>query len=278
MDTERTPSLLLVPSLAPSGPIYLTGEDQLRLTTWNRIATPGVSLEGSLLNKDGVVVPFSEPQTPNTDRTAKTTDKWPGEGWLLNFAVRATAAAFPVGGCFARVEVVRGRSSSVQQVTTLVEGYVGLGQRVVWPNGVSQGCLEGGGSLRAITGTDPAAGAEVSETVPTGARWELIAFAVNLVTDATVANRTPVLILDDGTNVYYKSSTSGNETASLTWEHYWVQGIAFIFDGTRHISQLSIPPNNRLGAGHRIRTTTLGLVAGDNYAAPQMLVREWIEP
>jgi hypothetical protein len=38
-----------------------------------------------------------------------------------------------------------------------------------------------------------------------------------------------------------------------------------------------IPPDIILSDGDRIRTQTTGIVAGDDWGAPQILVEEWIE-
>ena len=46
---------------------------------------------------------------------------------------------------------------------------------------------------------------EWSETVPTGARWQLLALMVTLATDANVANRFPALAIDDGALVVFQA-------------------------------------------------------------------------
>lgn len=56
-----------------------------------------------------------------------------------------------------------------------------------------------------IVGANPAAGAEVSETVPAGETWCLLGVRVTLVTSATVATRQPILTLDDGTNIFFEN-------------------------------------------------------------------------
>jgi hypothetical protein len=61
------------------------------------------------------------------------------------------------------------------------------------------------GIIKPVTGTDPAANAEISETVPAGKWWQLLAVSVVLVQGITQTPQ-PMLTLDDGTNVFYASS------------------------------------------------------------------------
>jgi hypothetical protein len=128
-----------------------------------------------------------------------------------------------------------------------------------------------------LNGTDPAAGAEVAETVPPGARWELLDFYVQLVTDATVATRRAGLFFDDGTNPYYRSPQPGSLAASLTMDNYWAQGSALETAPLTDVSVANLAAGHRLLAGHRVRTATNNLKAGDNLGQPRYVVREWLE-
>jgi hypothetical protein len=98
--------------------------------------------------------------------------------------------------------------------------------------------LDGGGALRSIAGTTPGAGAEISETVPTGARWELLAFQATFVTSAAAANRVPQLTLDDGTTVYFRLGAALNQAASLTQRRSWFQGAPAPYSTMRTISRI----------------------------------------
>lgn len=130
------------------------------------------------------------------------------------------------------------------------------------------------GRLRTIVGTDPAAGIEVTETVPAGARWRLVALKVTLVTDATVANRFPVLTIDDGTNVVLAVSVAtavtATQTATFSFADVGANAAPVITAGV-----VSFPKDFSLFGGYRIKTLTTGIVAGDNYGAPVYLVEEF---
>lgn len=132
-----------------------------------------------------------------------------------------------------------------------------------------------GSGLSVVTGTDPAANTEVSETVPANARWQLLSVRVQLVTDATAANREVALQFDDGTTPYFNSSAAANQAASLTRQYTAASAITRGADATGTGIQIALPASELwLPAGHRIRTSTTNRQATDNYGAPTLLVRE----
>lgn len=158
------------------------------------------------------------------------------------------------------------------------------GSPVSWNRSVDPGTH---GSLRTVTGTNPAAGAEVSEAVPANARWRLRAFSVVLVTDATAVTRNAQIVIDDGTTANRRFYSVGNDQgASLTRTHLFTQGFqaaaptisarSFI-DTDTVLVQSTLPEDLLLPRSGRIRTVTVGIVAGDNFAAPIFQVEEWLE-
>lgn len=132
------------------------------------------------------------------------------------------------------------------------------------------------GYLRVVAGTDPAAGSEILETVPTNARWDLVSIRMQLVTSAAVANRQPRLFLDDGTNEFWRAAVTGNITASLTTQITAGRGLVREAISTTVIS-IALPNDTELLQGWRIGTSTVAMDAGDNYAVPIMYVKERIE-
>jgi len=158
----------------------------------------------------------------------------------------------------------------------LLAGYIYDGHRLTWPPGFFEGMTEGPGLLRSITGTNPAAGAEISEAVPTNARWRIKSLIFTLVTDGTVANRLVKIVIDDGANALSKGSCGNYQTASQT---YVYTGGAGLYPSSLLIGYWNIvlPEMPILFQGWRIRTETDTIQAGDNYGAPQLLVEEWIQ-
>ncbi len=134
--------------------------------------------------------------------------------------------------------------------------------------------LNAGDGVRSITGTDPAANVEISETVPTNARWRLRALRASLTTDANVASRVAHLQFDDGTNLYYVAQGSQNQAAGATYPYNFGLGGANKVFVTVANDQVTLP-DLVLTAGHKITTSTANRQVGDNWTAPQYIVQEW---
>lgn len=265
-----------LPLLAAGG-LYLRGDDNVRITSYNAAAGVTLSARSRMLDVNGAVQANNDQQVPNTDRTAKQSILITDEGWLLGGEVFASAGSPLDGQCFVVVEVVRGETTGAIALQLIAAGYVTAKQPLVFPASTIGRALEGGGALRSITGAVPAAGAEVSETVPAGARWELLALRLKLTADANVANRSVVLLIDDGTLVYAHTAANLTITAGLVGTMAWFQGPMTPFAGLIGAAVAGLPVGLPLGAGHRIRTSTTAIQVGDQYSIVQYLVRERIE-
>lgn len=256
---------------------YIRGDETLRLTVYNAASGVRLRMSGRRFDRSGELSSFSDQLTPTTNRVATTFDKPLTEGWLLSVAVRVDAGAPIDGQCYAVVEIGLGTGNQFVPLDVLVSDTITAAHRVAWPGTPLRGPLEGAGALRAIAGTTPAAGAEISETVPTGARWELLSLTATLTSSATVANRHAVLVLDDGATPYFRVGISTNQAASLAINYNYAQGVgsAALDGGVQFITP--IPAGVRLASGHRVRTLTTNLQVGDQWSAVEYLVREWIE-
>lgn len=263
--------------IAGPSPVYLTGEELLRITTIANLGSLVVTVAGRVLRPDNTIAPFQFTHVPNSNRTVATTVVALPEGWLLGAVAKVTSGSPSFGAVWGSLELVRGAGSAAIAVQSLANDFISANAPLMWPGSANVDPLEGAGNLRSITGTTPGAGAEVSETVPTGARWELISFWVQLITAVAVANRVVELIFDDGTLEYFRAGTTGNQAASITGQHVWTQGL--ILAGFDNVALWPgyLPFNNRLGAGHRIRTKTNNIQGADQHGPVQYLVREWFD-
>jgi hypothetical protein len=181
------------------------------------------------------------------------------------------------GQCYVVVELGLGTGSQFVPLDVLVADVVSAAHKVAWPGTPLRGPLEGAGALRTITGTNPGAGNEIAETVPTGARWQLLAIRFQFLTSATVANRVPELALDDGVSTFLFSSNSVNQAASITLRYSYMSSFGSLISGVGNDQARSLPTPLYLGSGYRIRTSTSSIQVGDTYTAIAYLVREWIE-
>lgn len=126
--------------------------------------------------------------------------------------------------------------------------------------------------LRVITGNDPAAGAEIADTVDAGKRWRILAARLSLVTDATASNRRVHLQFADTATVLFNKASSADQTASLTLNYNMAIG-----GSDRGVTDTDLEsglPDFALGPGYVIQTNTTNLQAGDNYGAPIYLIEE----
>ena len=210
--------------------------------------------------------------TTNSDRTRATSVISVTDAPVM-LNVRSATTGVKSGECYVEVSL---RVEGVI-VAMLGCGYVTDTSTVMWPGGMNESSLAGPGLVRSITGTNPAAQVELSETVPTGAIWVIDSIKVLLVTDANVANRFCFLTIDDGTNEVFRAASLASITASLTWNLIWsTQGSQST--GSSSSANSVLPITMMVPGGYRIKTTTSSLQVGDNFGAPQLFVREWILP
>jgi len=267
-DTQRT--------LVEAQGFYLTGEDNLRLTTIGTLAGVTVAIEARRVDEAGRIVPFAERHNPSSNYSVVSTLHQIGSGSLLNAQLRVTAGAAVRGHVFAILEVVRGLSGAVQPLATLLQGYVTANARLAWPGSPIEASVSGAGRIRSITGTNPAAGAQISETVPAGVRWRFILATFGLTTDANVANRLVAVVFDDGVSTLAQVGDNATQAASQT--HTYVVGAwGQISPFGAGIHSIPIPEGLFLPAGARVRTTIGSGQVGDDFTAPQLLVEEFLE-
>lgn len=266
-------------NLQPPSNVFTGPDDALFITTYGSANSVRIDVRARFLRADGIIIPKEMSNVPLTDRSAVTVVESLGEGWLLNASVFQGSGNAKRGQCYVVVGIARGTGAARFVHTILMQGYVGTGLNRAWPGDRLEQPMEGPGYLRGIPGTDPAPGAEISEVVPTGARWRLMSIGATLVTDATVQNRAPKLVIDIGSgSPFWTSITAGAQAASNTYSYFYGAGMSFdSLNGNQTFIQ-GIPNNLYMSAAWRFKTSTVLLQAGDNWGAPLYFVEEWIEP
>lgn len=254
----------------------LTGSPALQISSWNALTSVRVIVRGYCRDLEGLVRPFEFSHVPNTNRTINSTIEQLAEGELMNVTAFITGAAPIVGQTFLRLQVLHGRDASAIVLGTLAADYVTAVQPLAFPGSPVKRSVDGPGAIRSITGTNPSAGIECIETVPTGARWRPRSVFCQLVADGTAANREVTLTFDDGTTVYAIVPSYQAQIASATWSYTWGAHLAKQTIAQTNAQNNGLPAIVSL-AGHRIRTVTTNFQAGDNWFAPQLLVEEWLE-
>ncbi len=174
-------------------------------------------------------------------------------------------------------------------VDELFRDYQYESSNVILDTFVDAGPGGGNGFIHTITGTNPAANVEVSETVPANALWRLLSFTVVLAQGET-QTPTPNLIIDDGTTANRRIALIGAtaQGASTTETHMWQRHTGGMLTtsaeqgltdtDTLRLKYTTPVDIGFLPEGYRIRTVTSGRGANTDYAAPIFQVEEWIDP
>lgn len=272
---QMTPIDRQIAGLSFEQGLYFAGDEGLRLSAQTGISSVTVRCTGTFFSfKNGYTV-FSFDLSPDADRGIDNAFFSFDEGVLINATVFTTGSVDGHGGCYVRLFKIRGLPSTVTILDTLMTGYVDGILPLNFPPRVLESQNSGRGRMRSITGSDPAAGAEISEAVPTNALWKVHGLLATLVTDATVTNRSPHLQFTDGTTACWRGSSAGNQAAS--GNAVWNFGVGLNADQISTIAQPGqISPDIYLPEGFTVETITGNLQAGDNWGAPQLLVEEWI--
>lgn len=261
-------------------PLYVQRSDNIKLATFCSTAARLYCVIRYRSHDKGKPEVDIFEHTPNTNRAEATTYRdCPVEGWLESISTYPILAAGAVrrGQCFGSIGLQRQR---YEKGTTLTQGYISLADNLFWADGHGKGddSVDKPGIIRSILGTNPAAGNEIAEAVPTNARWRIIAMMYTLVTDATVANRTTSVSITDGTNEIYNFTGPGAQIASQTKLYQASTQEAHRGSDSLYIfGHHNLPLWPDLLQGYTIGTRTNNLQAGDDYSAPRLWVMEWIE-
>lgn len=261
-----------------SFPFYTTGEDNLRVTTYNSAAGVSLKITGRLLDAAGRATSDIWTHTPNTDRSAKSTDITLSGSTLLNLTVFAGAGTPNVGQTFVIVKLIRGIGAGAIVLGTILQGYVTIDQALGFPGSALQQSSDGPGAVRTIAGTVPAAGAEVAETVPTGARWELLLFTARFVPQAPLGiNRMPMLYAQLAGLTLFFVPIGRTVDAPNALSCNWSSGLGLQANNVAVYAATGLPVSIPLLGGTILATLTDGLQAADTYTVVNYTVREWLE-
>lgn len=256
--------------------VWIEPSDRLYVAAYSSVASLVVQFSGYFRKANGEVIEYAVTVNPTSDRAVTENNVFFGAGFLLSCVATLASGNASRGQCYVRAMVQRSTGTPMVKLHTIVGGYLTDDFSPSFPYGQIEGPLEGAGVVRSITGTNPAAGAEISETVPTGAAWRPLSLVATLVTDATVATRRAILIFDDGTLTHTRMPQNTTSTATQSVILAWHIGSDIVSSGGT-FGNAPLADHVRLPAGSRIMTSTNNIQAGDNWGAPQFLVEEWVE-
>jgi hypothetical protein len=128
--------------------------------------------------------------------------------------------------------------------------------------------------LRIIRATQPAAGADWTQTVPGQSTWALVSVCAQLVTSSAVANRVPVLKVTDGTNTIAQIPEPVSLTASLTTTVTWMADGATTSTAITGASVIVNTPKLILPPGFVLSSVTSLIDTGDQWQNVNVTVVE----
>lgn len=259
----------------PPSLVYVARDDRFRVTVTARtVGVFSVTVLIRLLLPNGEIIPNAYVITPEVALTPFVFDIDLAEGYLISLGVTCQTGSPTRGDLFCQVELQRNQSLQILQGLVLISGYISGRQNLSYPNTSPVNSFDGMGNHRMFQGTDPAAGAEIVETVPTGALWRLSSISFELQTDATVSTRTVRLRLGTAVIIVALIPANTSQTASLTIRYTFGDGLAYIT--SLPVTAGPSVHGIMLPAGSTIETSTNNLQAGDNFTAPAIHVEEWL--
>lgn len=196
----------------------------------------------------------------------------------------------PVNACWAIVQSTRTLSDGSSSVTgTLVSGPVTLLQPLAYPGSVVQKTADTTGFHRVLQFPNPAAGQEISITVPAGARWQINTLQFQLASNATAGSREILLRYTSATTTTPQTEFSVEaqgtlQAPSMTCQYAYGVTLAPLVSGNFGIGassttrQSGLPGNRFLLSGESLVTQTSNLAGGDQYSAIILGVVEVLDP
>jgi hypothetical protein len=256
---------------------YAAGEDSLRLVVVNSLAGVRVAVQGRRISDRGTLETFAYEHLPASDRTTTTQLLPLGVGAITNVVMFASAGAPVIGQTYAMLQLVRGTTGALTLLGALLGGPVTASQPLGFPGSPILPSTSVEPYLRAVTGTAPAAGTEITETVPTNARWELLSAWLNLQTSAGAGARDVAFVVTiNGPRVLQVPTGIAHAPSERRFYTFANVGAA-LSDATNFIHSIPIGTPLELPAGSSFATLTTNLQAGDAWDTPRYLVRERLE-
>jgi len=121
----------------------------------------------------------------------------------------------------------------------------------------------------------PAAGAEFSITPNMAAHWLIRSFSVSLTASAVAGDREISLAADNGTSVWWRAIVEDIQVANTTRSYSAFGGAVGSF-ATADVVTLGFPTDGLfLPQGHRLRSITATLDAGDQFSALTAFIIEF---
>lgn len=199
------------------------------------------------------------------------------EGWIESVSIGDAEYVVQRGRVFVQISIQSDDDDSVGSLphTILAADYFVSSVGMQWPGTPIRQFREGPGFLGSANIGNPAAGANFTNTIDAGVVRRIMAVAFRLVTDATVATRTPGLEVVVGGIVAVSPLPGATQAASQTKDF----SFSDVGQGLVSTPVLSncFPSDLYLKGGDVLRSQVVGIQAGDQLSNIVMVYEEWVE-
>ncbi len=261
----------------PPSSLYIDRDDLLFIRTTSALANIVIELRGRLLTPKGHLVTLAFDHATTGSPVGSASSRFDlQEGFLLGLVASATFDTILRGELYIALALIRGGSGQVSATHQLSSGYLELGKGVTWPPGSIESPVSGRGIMRAVTGNDPAAGAEIEIGVDALVLWRFAGIRLTLTTSGVAANRRVRLVLNRDGLAQTVIPSPHVQTAGTT-VNYSIAPFGFDADIRGSEVMMALPFDTYLGENDTILTSTDNLDAGDNWSAPELSVEQWLQ-
>lgn len=261
----------------PPSSLYIDRDDLLFIQTLSALSAIRIDIRARMLTPKGrmVTLAYEHDTTSSPVGTAFARFNLQ-EGFLLGVIAAARFDTILRGELFLSLSIIRGGAGIAAATHQLSNGYLEVSKAVSWPPGALESSVSGRGIMRAITGNDPAAGAEIAQGVEENSLWRLSSLRFGFTTSAVAANRRVRFVLSRGGNVVAVIPSQHVQTASTAIAYTIAP---FGFDSPLRDGEvlIALPNDIFLGEDDTIATSTISLQAGDDYGAPIISVEQWLQ-
>ncbi len=182
----------------------------------------------------------------------------------IMMSVRTTAGLMRKGDTYVKADI----RANETVVLHALAGYVTFETAPAWPAVSHESNLPGRMAVDRVLGNDPAAGAQVLDTVPTNEYWIIKAMRLSFTTDANAADRTlHIAFRDDQNNLFFDVASSVVQAASLTRRYIFAPYPSLPIASDDDDIFIPIPGDLPLEGDADILTTVTNFQAGDNIGA-----------
>lgn len=248
--------------ILPPSSVYVAVDDTVILRVFSPDTAGQMMVDLRMLNVEGVVIPTHvELDITPSGVTEQLLQVINTEGFLLSASV-TTFNVLQRGAVFVQLAIRRGRDVvGILNGNTLVQGYVCDSDWLTYPAHNSEPSRSGRGKMESISLSPGGPGADGQAAPAPGTTWIIRSAAVVLVTDATVINRTPGLVVLGPAGNIFRAVAPAVVGAGLGVNLSYAPGATL--GNLGNIMTVGLPADLEINDACQVLTATVNLQAGD---------------